>query len=151
MGTVLSHLPLQCQTLVLPLQFLDFLLRALSKQVSKVLTTVLTKFFWAVFTKFLFLNHLVKPLLGRTRSWGRCWAVIRLSHRPEPSGHAVHGVVDGLDIGGQHGLLFSDTLTGRRRGYTQFVEAGVETSDTGAESVNLSGTRALLGRVTSRR
>jgi len=39
------------------------------------------------------------PLLGRTRSWGRCWAIIRLSHRPEPSGSAV----DGLDIGGQHG------------------------------------------------
>jgi len=47
-----------------------------------------------------------KPLLGRTWSRGRCWAAIRLSHRPEPSGHAVHGEVDGLDIGGQHGRRF---------------------------------------------
>jgi len=46
------------------------------------------------------------PLLGRTRSRGRCWAAIQLSHRPEPSGHAVHGKVDGLDIGGQHGRRF---------------------------------------------
>jgi len=31
-----------------------------------------------------------------------------LSHRPEPSDHAVHEEVDGLDIGGQHGRrLFS--------------------------------------------
>jgi len=28
-----------------------------------------------------------KPLLGRTRSRGRCWAAIRLSHRSEPSDH----------------------------------------------------------------
>ena len=53
-----------------------------------------------------FLSELFKPPLGRTRSWGRCWAAIRLSHRPEPSGHAVHGEVDGLDIGGQHGRRF---------------------------------------------
>ena len=47
-----------------------------------------------------------KPLLGRTRSRGRCWAAIRLSHRSEPSDHVVHGEVDGLDIGGQHGRWF---------------------------------------------
>jgi len=29
-----------------------------------------------------------------------------LSHRPEPSGRAVYGEVDGLDIGGQHGRQF---------------------------------------------
>jgi len=49
---------------------------------------------------------LFKPLLGCTRSRGRYWAAIRLSHRPEPSGHAVDGEVDGLDIGGQHGRRF---------------------------------------------
>jgi len=48
----------------------------------------------------------LKPLLGRTRSRGRCWAAIRLSHLPEPSGHTVHGEVDGLDIEGQHGRRF---------------------------------------------
>ena len=55
------------------------------------------------------------PLLGR-RSRGRCWAAIRLSHRPEQSGHAVHEEVDGLDIGGQHGRRFVllRTPTGRR-------------------------------------
>jgi len=49
------------------------------------------------------LSQLFKPLLAHTRSRGRCWAAIRLSHRPERSGRAVHGEVDGLDIGGQHG------------------------------------------------
>ena len=37
---------------------------------------------------------------------GRCWAVIWLSHCPEPSDLAVRGEVDGLDIGGQHGRRF---------------------------------------------
>jgi len=46
------------------------------------------------------------PLLGRTRSWGRCWAADRLSHLSELSGRAVHGEVEGLDMGGQHGRLF---------------------------------------------
>jgi len=31
------------------------------------------------------------PLLGRTRSINRFWAAIRLSHHPEPSGHAPCG------------------------------------------------------------
>jgi len=43
------------------------------------------------------------PQLGCTRFRGRCWADIRLSYRPELSGHTVDGDVDGLDIGGQHG------------------------------------------------
>ena len=54
----------------------------------------------------LLLSELFKPLLGRTRSRGRCWASSRLSHRPEPSDHAVHGKVDGLDDGGQHDRRF---------------------------------------------
>jgi len=33
------------------------------------------------------------------------------------------------------GLFFCATLTGRRGGYTPFVQAGAETSDTGAEAV----------------
>ena len=32
-------------------------------------------------------------------------------------------------------LFFCVTLTGRRRGHTPFVQAGAETSDTGAEAV----------------
>jgi len=52
------------------------------------------------------LRELLKPLLGRTRSRGRCWAAIQLFHRPEPLSHVVHGEVDGLDIGGQHGRRF---------------------------------------------
>jgi len=51
----------------------------------------------------LLLSQFFKPLLGRTRSRGRCWAAIRL---PAPSGRAVHEEVDGLDIGGQHGRRF---------------------------------------------
>ena len=46
------------------------------------------------------------PLLGRVIFRGRCWAAIRLFHRPEPSGRAVRGEVDGLDIGGRHGRRF---------------------------------------------
>jgi len=46
------------------------------------------------------------PLLGRTRSWGRCWAANRLSHHPELSGRAIHEEVDGLDIGRQQGQWF---------------------------------------------
>jgi len=52
------------------------------------------------------LNELYYPLLGRARFRGRCWATIRLFHRPEPSGRAVHGEANGLDIGGQHGRRF---------------------------------------------
>jgi len=33
--------------------------------------------------------------------------------------------------------LFCATLTGRRGGHTPFVQAGAETSDTGAEAVEL--------------
>ena len=58
-----------------------------------------------VLFKFLLLSEFY-PLLGRSRFRGRCWAAIRLSHRPEPSGHAVHEEVDGLDIGGQYGRRF---------------------------------------------
>jgi len=35
------------------------------------------------------------------------------------------------------GLFFCATLTGRRGGRTPFVQAGAETSDTGAEAVKL--------------
>ena len=69
----------------------------------------------------LLLGELFKPLLGSTRSRGRCWAAIRFSHRPEPSGHAVHGEVDRLiDIGGQHGrrfVLLRHTHRPQRRPY----------------------------------
>jgi len=30
-------------------------------------------------------------LLGRTRSWDRCWAAIWLTHHREPSGQALIG------------------------------------------------------------
>ena len=35
------------------------------------------------------LNQFLNPQLGRTKSRGRYWAVIQLSHRPEPSGRAA--------------------------------------------------------------
>jgi len=46
------------------------------------------------------------------------------------------------------GLFFCATLTGRRGGHTPFVQAGAETSDTGAEAVEPY--QALLGRVIPR-
>jgi len=84
----------------------------------------------------LLLSELLKPLLGCTRSWGRCWAAIQLSYRPEPSGHAVHGEVDGLDIGGHNGrYVFCATLTHHKGGHVPFLQAGAEMSDTSAEAV----------------
>jgi len=41
-------------------------------------------------------------------------------------------------------LFFCATLTGRRGGHIPFVQAGVETSDTGAEAVK-AGPRLFLG------
>jgi len=58
-----------------------------------------------------------------------------LSHRPEPSSHAVHEEVDGLEDNMVDGLFICATLTGRREGHTPFVQAGAETFDTGAEAV----------------
>jgi len=94
-----------------------------------------------------FLRQLFKPLLGHTRFRDRCWAAIRLPHRLELSDHAVHGEVDGLDIGGQHGRRFvlMPTFTGRRGGHTPFVHTGAETSDTGAKAVKLDPGLFLVG------
>jgi len=84
---------------------------------------------------------LIKRVLLSTanppRYRGRCWAAIRLSHRPEPSGRVVRGEVGALDIGGRHGRRFVLRLTHRpqRRPYP-FVQAGAETSDNGAEVVD---------------
>jgi len=86
---------------------------------------------------FFRLSEFFYQLHGRARFRGRCWAAIRLSHRPEPSGRAVRGEVDGLNIGNNmvDGLFFCTTLTVRWRGHTRFVQTGSETSDTGAEVV----------------
>ena len=68
---------------------------------------------------------------------GRCWAAIRLSHRPEQSGHVVRG--ESMDWTVEDdmvdGLFFCATVTGRRGGHTSFAQAGAETSNTGAEAV----------------
>ena len=74
---------------------------------------------WYIFS-LLLLSEFFYPLLGRARFRGRCWAAIRLSHHPEPSGHEVHGEVDGLDIGEQHGrwfVLLRHTYRPQRRPY----------------------------------
>jgi len=70
---------------------------------------------------FLLSEFFFYPLLGRARFWGRCWADIQSSHRPEPSGRAVHGEVDRMDIGGQHGrrfVLLCHTHRPQRRPYS---------------------------------
>ena len=43
------------------------------------------------------------------------------------------------------GLFFCATLTGRRGGHTSFVQAGTETSDTGAEAVELNPGSSWVG------
>ena len=53
-------------------------------------------------------------------------AANRLSHHPELPGRPIHGEVDGLDIGRQHGRPFC---------HTPCLQAVVETSDSGAEAV----------------
>jgi len=82
--------------------------------------------FWQVSTTkiqyFIVLLSFERVLLstaGPPRYRGRCWAAIRLSHRPEPSGRVVHGGVDGLDSGGRHGRRFvlRHTHTPQRRPY----------------------------------
>jgi len=55
------------------------------------------------FAQFFFWASCCYPLLGRSRSRGRCWAANQLSHQSELSDRVVHGEVNGLDIRGQHG------------------------------------------------
>ena len=77
----------------------------------------LIKMNWSFFLLSEFFFH---PLLGHARLQGRCWAAIRLSHRPEPSVRAVRGEIDGLDIGGRHGrrfVLLRHTHRPQRRPY----------------------------------
>ena len=99
-------------------------------------------FFFIIWASFYY------PLLGSTRSWSRCWAAIRLSHRPEPSDRAVHEGVDGLDIGGQHGrrfVLLRHTHRPQRRSYLICVKQ--ERKRPTPVQRRLSRTQALLGSV----
>ena len=54
--------------------------------------------------RFILLHRLSSSyvLLGRTRSWARCWAAIRLSRHLQASGHALHREVDALDSEGKY-------------------------------------------------
>jgi len=75
--------------------------------IKQNLTSGCTKI--AIAKVIVFLLHLSQffdPLLGHTRSQGKCWAAIWLSHHPELAGRAVYEEVSGLDIGGQHGRWF---------------------------------------------
>jgi len=87
------------------------------------------------------------PLLGRAGLWGRCWAAIRLSHRPEPSGRAVRvrsmdwTLEDDMD----NGLFFCATLTGPRGGHTRLYQQ--ERKRPTPVRRRLSRTQAFLGRV----
>ena len=69
----------------------------------------LHRLFFMRFCRKEFLFSFERALLLSTASppryRGRCWAVIRLSHRPEPSDRVVEGV-GGLDSGGRHGRRF---------------------------------------------
>jgi len=81
------------------------------------------------------------------RSRGRCWAAIRLSYRPEPSGHAVRGEVDGLDIGRQHGrrfVLLRHTHRSQRRTYPHLYKQERK------RPTSASRTHAVLGSVIPR-
>ena len=86
--------------------------------VQQIVVFVVWRIFFVVWASYF------DSLLGCTRSRGRCWAAIQLSHNQEHSGSAVHGEVDGSDIRGQHdGLFLCITPAGCRGGHTPFVQA----------------------------
>jgi len=77
-----------------------------------------------VFRLLSFERVLILSTASLPRYRGRCWAAIRLSHRPELSGRVVRGgsmdwtVEDDMFDG-----LFCATLTGRRGGNTSVALA----------------------------
>jgi len=82
------------------------------------------------------LSQFFNPPPGHTRSWGRCRAVIPLSHCPELSGCAVHEEVVGWTLDNMvDGSFFCATLTGCREDHIPFVQSGAEVSDTGVEAL----------------
>ena len=105
------------------------------------LLLIINRFFFIVWVSSF------NPLLGRTRSRGRCRAAIRLSHRPEPSGRAIHGQVDGLDSEGQYGQPVYSSAT-----HSQAAEEAIthlfkqEWKRPTPVRRRLSPTQALLGR-----
>ena len=96
-----------------------------------------SRFCWQFRFFFVVWASSFNPLLGRTRSPDRCWAAIRLPHRPEQSGRAVNEeAMDWtLEDNIADGLFLWATLTGRKGGHILFMQAEVETPDTGAEAV----------------
>jgi len=60
-----------------------------------------------------------------------------LFHHPELSGCAIHGEVDGLDIGRQHDQWFDLLCHKSQAAEASFVQMSTKTSDTGAEAVEL--------------
>ena len=83
------------------------------------------------------LSQFFKPLLAHTRSQGRCWAAIQLSHHPELPVCAVYGEINGLDIQVQHGwrfVLLCHTHRPQTGPYSVCVSR-VELSDTGVDVV----------------
>jgi len=74
----------------------------------------------AIYSSFVVWASSSVNCFGRTISRGKCWAAIWLGHYPKASGRAVHGEVDGLDMGGQHGrrfVLLRHTLRPQSRPY----------------------------------
>ena len=86
---------------------------------------------------------------GRTRSRGKRWAAIQLSHHPKPSGCAVQSMRRSVDWTLEDnmvdGFIFCDTLRGLRSGHASFVQAGEETSNTGAEAVKPDPSCSWMG------
>jgi len=83
------------------------------------------------------LSELLKPLLGRTRfRAGVEQPFICLIVQNRQAMQSMRRLMDWtLEDNMIDGLFFCATLTGRRGGHTPFVQAGAETSDTGAEAV----------------
>ena len=109
--------------------------KSVSRQISPGNIVLLWHTFFSV-GLLLFERVLLLSIASPPRSRGRCSAAIRLSHRPEPSGRVVcGGAMDWAVEDDMVDCLFRAILTGRRGDHTPFLQAGAETSDTGAEAV----------------
>ena len=75
-----------------------------------------------------------RPLLGRSRSRGRCWAANRLSQAVKSMRRSMDWTLENNMV---NCLFFCTTLTSWRSGHVPFVWAGAGTSETGAEVVEL--------------
>jgi len=93
------------------------------------------------------MNELLKPLIGRAKSRAGVeqpfdCLIVQNRQAMQSMGRSMHWTLEENMV---DCLFFCATLTGRREGDNPFVQAGAETSDTGAEAVKPAGPRLFMG------